>query len=451
MRSSVLSNERRQRLDELGFEWDPHESAWKEGYNHLTGYWNREGHCRVPQGHKEDGHPLGGWVREQRANADTLSDERRRLLDELGFVWEPHQKAWEQGLSYLKIYKDRAGHCKVSVHHKERGFPLGRWVSKQRGKVKSLSLEHRRCLDELGFIWSLLEGDWEEGFNYLRNYKDREGHCRVPAKYKENGFPLGQWVITQRSCADTISEERRKQLDNIGFIWDPREMDWEEGFSHLRSYRDREGHCRVPQSYMEHGYRLGQWVSVQRVRLNKITLSDEHRQRLDDLGFIWNVLEADWDEGFSYLKSYKDREGHCRVPTVYKENGFALGRWVSLQRSQKDDLTAERRQKLDDLGFVWNKRDYAWEVGFSHLRSYRDRVGHCRVPKDHKEDGYPLGQWVGKLRPWRADNGSSETLWAYWGQMVNLTSGYGTRVLFSPLHSRPATKRDRLTLSSDNQ
>jgi len=234
-------------------------------------------------------------------------------------------------------------------------------------------------------------------------YKDREGHCRVPIKHTENHYPLGQWVATQRSRAG--SPERHKQLDRLGFILDPLEADWEDGLNFLKSYKNREGHCRVPQRHKEDGYRLGQWVSVQRTKLN--TLSEKKRRRLDDLGFIWNILDADWEECFNLLNSYKDREGHCLVPTTYRENGFALGRWVSQQRSERKTLAAKRRQRLDDLGFVWNKLDNAWELGLSHLTRYRDRVGHCRVPKNYREDDYALGQWVINQRM-RASTLSSE-------------------------------------------
>ena len=198
------------------------------------------------------------------------------------------------------------------------------------------------------------------------------------------------------TLAGSISEERRSRLNSLGFVWGPLEADWEEGFSYLKVYRDREGHCRVPQKYKERGYPLGQWVSVQRARQN--ALSDKRRQRLDDLGFIWDILEANWDEGFGYLRSYKDREGHCRVPTSHKENGFSLGRWVSFQRSQKDDLTAERRQKLNDLGFVWNKLEETWDKGYGYLTAYKEREGHCRVPRAHMENGFALDTWVNNQR-----------------------------------------------------
>jgi hypothetical protein len=90
------------------------------------------------------------------------------------------------------------------------------------------------------------DNSWEA----LGAYKEREGHCRVPAKHFENGFGLGRWVDRQRQSKRnlSLSEERRQELDKIGFAWEPFEADWEEGFRFLTMYKEREGHCRVPQS-----------------------------------------------------------------------------------------------------------------------------------------------------------------------------------------------------------
>src|SRR5712671_5331398 len=65
---------------------------------------------------------------------------------------------------------------------------------------------------------------------------------------------------------------------------------WEEGFSHLKHFSDREGHCRVPRSYKAaDGYRLGQWVRVQRANEKRISL--DRRQRLEGLaGWEWEVV-----------------------------------------------------------------------------------------------------------------------------------------------------------------
>ena len=198
---------------------------------------------------------------------------------------------------------------------------------------ETLSEEQRRRLDELGFVWDVPEAAWEEGFSYLTIYRKREGHCRVPATYRENGYSLGPWVRTQRRNKETMSFEHRKRLDEIGFVWEPLEADWEEGFNYLTTYREREGHCRVPQGYKENAYSLGQWATMQRVK--RRTLSDARKQRLDQLGFVWNPSEEAWDKGYGYLTAYKAREGHCRVPADHTEDGYRLGKWVTVQRTNK--------------------------------------------------------------------------------------------------------------------
>jgi hypothetical protein len=75
----------------------------------------------------------------------------------LGFVWDPYQTSWDQGLNYLEIYKEREGHCCVPRHHNEIGFPLGQWVHHQRVRAKNgtISIERRKRLDALGFVWNV--------------------------------------------------------------------------------------------------------------------------------------------------------------------------------------------------------------------------------------------------------------------------------------------------------
>jgi hypothetical protein len=56
------------------------------------------------------------------------------------------------------------------------------------------------------------------------------------------------------------------------------------------------------------------------------------------------------------LVTYKEREGDCRVPQRHIENGFPLGTWASNQRAKKETMSVNRRQRLNDLGFVWREQ-----------------------------------------------------------------------------------------------
>jgi hypothetical protein len=191
-------------------------------------------------------------------------------------------------------------------------------VAVQRQKKDSLSKERRQRLDQLGFIWDPFESSWKEGFAALNQFKARENHCRVPTFHVEGTFRLGQWVSVQRQRRDTLPAERRELLDAIGFIWDPREQLWKDGFVALTQFKAREGHCRVPALYVEGNFKLGKWVTWQRQRID--TLSAEQKRRLDDIGFIWELLGEAWEKGFAALKQFKAREDHCHVPITHEEN-----------------------------------------------------------------------------------------------------------------------------------
>jgi helicase associated protein len=126
---------------------------------------------------------------------------------------------------------------------------------------------------------------------------------------------------------------------------------WERGFAALTKFRAREGHSCPSRRYVEGGFRLGQWVSVQ--RYCKDLLPIERKRRLDAIRFVWDARDYLWEQYFSALKKFKRWSGHCCVPTIYKEGDLKLGWWVATQRRNRKEMLAERRARLNKIGFVW--------------------------------------------------------------------------------------------------
>jgi Helicase associated domain len=209
-------------------------------------------------------------------------------------------------------------------------------------------------LDALGFVWDPLESAWEEGFAILKKFKAREGHCLVPALHCEGKFRVGGWVRSQRHRRSRLTAEQKQRLDALGFVWDPLESAWEEGFAILKKFKAREGHCLVPQNHIEESCRLGAWVTMQRTRKKKKQISDKRLKQLDDIGFIWDPHEERWEQAFAALGAFKTREGHCRVPRHHVEGTIGLGRWVEHQRENRVTMSPKHRRQLDDLGFIWD-------------------------------------------------------------------------------------------------
>ena len=242
---------------------------------------------------------------------------------------------------------------------------------------------------------------WMFWYGLLETFLEENGHCRVSQYDKTGKYPqLGKWASEQRQkrAKDKLEPDRRLRLEALpGWSWDPLSDLWEEGFSHLREFSKREGHCRVSHSYeCDDGYWLGQWVRIQRPARDKI--DPQRRLRLEALaGWSWGIFSDKWENGFSHLREFSEREKHSRVPDGCKsDDGFRLGQWVRVQRAAKDKLEPDRRLRLEALpGWSWDPLSDLWDEGFSHLREFSEREGHCRVVRTYCTDnGFPLGRWV---------------------------------------------------------
>ena len=144
------------------------------------------------------------------------------------------------------------------------------------------------------------------------------------------------WGSRQRKVKESLSIDRLKRLNDLGFVWDLSNEKWEEGFAHLVNFQELNGHCNVPRKHYVNGYNLGIWVGRQ--RNNKESISVARLQRLNDLGFVWDVADSVWEEGFNFLIAFKQQEGHCNVPKGYVVDGFNLGSWVNNQRVRKEKI-----------------------------------------------------------------------------------------------------------------
>ena len=213
-------------------------------------------------------------------------------------IVETSTASWEFNFGLLLRFVKREGHARVPAKHIEDGYKLGSWVDTQRAfyKKNSLASDRIQALQSVkGWVWDSREADWLEGFDYLKRFVKREGHARVPAKHIEDGFGLGNWVDRQRVSykRNSLAPDRIQGLQSVkGWIWDPLEADWLEGFDNLIRFERREKHARVPVDHIEDGFRLGQWVSVQRsfYKKKKNSLTPARIRALESVkGWVWDA------------------------------------------------------------------------------------------------------------------------------------------------------------------
>ena len=192
---------------------------------------------------------------------------------------------WDEIFNLLIEYKGRVGHCNVPRFHKVDGKNLGEWLSTQRNEKKRGTLDtvKEKQLEELGMVWDVLEYEWDENIKLLVEYKDREGQFNFSYNHIKDGKNLGNWLNTQRNekKRGTLDAVKEKQLEELGRVCDVFEYEWDENIKLLMAYKDREGHCNVPQDHKEDGKNLGEWLSSQR-KDEKRKFYIEREQKIED-------------------------------------------------------------------------------------------------------------------------------------------------------------------------
>lgn len=400
--AKTMLAERRHKLDALGFVWDRFELFWEEKFSQLVEFQKESSHCIIPQ--TEEYKDLYIWMSLQRNqyNSGKLREDRMIRLEEIGVVWDVRLSRWEERFVQLTLYKERFGDCDVP-HDWQENLQLGRWLSIQRREKKSGKLaDDRICkLESIGISWELLDEAWEQRFQELLAFKNEIGHCNVPSGWKDNP-QLAMWVRNQRNKKKNLTEERRKRLVAIGFIFDPNEAAWDEQLQALLSFKATNGHLNVPDGDSEFKGLVG-WIRNQRMFRKTGKLHPGREHKLTSNGFIWDPSEFEFESNFNLLVEFKQVNGHCNVPFRWEENPPFAG-WFEHQRAayQKGTLSKDRLSRLEELGLLLDPRSAQWEQRFAELEEFKRIHNHCRVPFKYPPNR-KLAQWVAQQRTARKE------------------------------------------------
>ncbi|UNB55482.1 DEAD/DEAH box helicase [Mycolicibacterium sp. YH-1] len=395
----TLPEDRKVRLLAIpGWITDVREFQWEEGFSHLVQYVAQEGDAHVhDEWVAEDGYRLGKWVGKQRSKWDKLTDGQRKRLSELpGWTQDAITARWETGYRLLQQYAAETGDANPPQDYVVEGFNLGIWVRTQRARWEFLSEERQELLRQIdGWMVDLLGEKWDRTCRMLEKYADENGTSAAKQTLLIDGVPVGRWVSKQRDRWDLLTDEQRARLKKLpGWTLDARGVWWEEAYQRLHEYVGQHG--SVPRGKLVYkGFRLGAWIINQKSRWD--TLTPERQQRLSMLaGWTLEAHQDRWEDGIQRLEDYAKANGTARLPNrKYIHNGFKLGGWADRQRDNWENLSEDRRSRLDALpGWVPNVKQAQWDEGYEYLLKYIEQNGDAAVPTGTVFDGYKLGQWV---------------------------------------------------------
>jgi len=399
-RRNRLRSDRTDRLNAIGFVWEPHEALWAERLQQLKAFTATNGHCDVPYSFPQMP-GLGRWLTSQRRakNRGDLPEDRLWQLEALGVSWDALQQKWDQKIAALIEFKSRYGHCNVPQRYADDSS-LAAWLPNQRLAYKRGTLAAGRVLqlERLGVEWDPDDANWYAQLEELKDFQKSEGHCNVPKLYDEKP-QLGIWLTNQRARKkrNQLSEEQIRLLEAAGIVWDALDESWAQKHKELEQFTARHGHSDVPTNYPPN-QSLARWLFAQRQMYAKGKLVSDRIIKLNALGVTWDPHERAWQDSYAELVAFKKRYGHCGVP-FGSDAHRQLWTWLGTQRQKKkkNQLADGRAKKLEALGVVWDPHEAEWQRQLIALAAFEREYGHCDVARSDGANA-SLAMWVGNQR-----------------------------------------------------
>ncbi len=257
----------------------------------------------------------------------------------------------------------------------------------------------KRLFDELE---RTLTASWDLLFAAAKEYAEENGDLLVPQSHvTEDGYHLGEWIVTQRRLHKTgqLSASKTLRLESIGMDWRGRnERCWEENLKAAEQYVNEHGALNP-----KGGTELQKWLNRMRMQHRQGLLTEEQEAALEKLGIVWDCTENSWMEKLDLMTAYFREHGDMNIPGTYvTEDGFQLGRWYCAMKRQYRDgsLSEEKKRQLEQAGILWSSVHLGrWTGHYQEAKAFYRANGHLNVPQSYTtEDGFHLAVWISDQR-----------------------------------------------------
>jgi hypothetical protein len=253
----------------------------------------------------------------------------------------------------------------------------------------------------------------------------RNVECKLYATPDLHACDDTESVSKDESTTSLLTSEQKEFLDSLdtqmygkAFI---------ERLRDLQEYKNKYGTCHVPKRYAGNPT-LGNWVNKSRQMYRKhqdgekSSMTPERIEVLNQIGFMWlgtsggadglqlppmspqQNRDRIWEKNYQQLKEYIDENGSL----ISLSGSTKLGVWAARQRreyqklklGEKANITQERVDKLNSIGFDWSPWDTKWQMRVNQLLEYKREHGDCLVPVQYPTNRQ-LGRWVSTQRKYR--------------------------------------------------
>ena len=338
-------------------------------------------------------------------------DEVRNCKELFGKLNDTLTATWDMYYECAQKYFNDNGNLEIPAKYiTEEGYALGSWIANQKairkGTINGKLTENQiNKLDSIHMIWEDYNDlNWSKHYHAAKQYYKEHGNLEVPSRYvNADGVSLGRWISSVRSWYNSgahkkyLQNDRVKQLEDIGMIWNAMDNSWEQNFKLAEQYYREHRNLDVPSNYKtKDGTHLGSWIGRQKQLHRTNSLSNDQIKKLNSIGMDWmDRVDRIWEKGFLEAKKYYEKYGDLNVPVKYEtDNLFSLGTWIQRQRNlyKNNKIGDDRIKRLTDIGMNWNPDN--WESRFKLVKQYYEEHGNINISQKEVIQGVWLGKWI---------------------------------------------------------
>lgn len=417
--------------------------TWHEARNHTTAH----GPLQPAAGFPSTSHNLGDWLYLQCTAYQALHPEQQHLLAQIGIdapaaaTARPRRRSLkasaEQALARARSYAAEHGHLAAPITTVHEGFRLGQWLSNQRGCHRGhrpLPANRVQALTAIDPWWC---PPWNIGWQRVYHRIRSAGSNRLPhhsfTSFAELDPADADWLRQQCATYDELHPDQQHLLTDIGLTPhmartardqaptahghrpDPR-RGFETALTHARAWHTEHGHLATPRDTRHDGYPLGMWLFSQRNRAKQRARASlppsPHLSKLAAIDPWWNPpWNLHWQRNYYRARNHVEAGKPFAPAELVPDPRTTLGSWITRACLRYDQLHPDQQHLLTLIGITPAvahariRRAHPWRTAVEHAQSYASIHGHLAVPRDTRQDGFPLGSWLSQLRYRTKTNG----------------------------------------------
>ena len=218
---------------------------------------------------------------------------------------------------------------------------------------------------------------WERNFKtFQENVTKKEGFFLFTIEDKREHDRIRGWILFQKENFVNLDKDKQSKIKSVvdkfeennpfsfELLLQKRTARWLERYFELKLYLEKNGKKFTFPGGDRNRTNLRKWLTHQKSQMRENKLLKQQEDLLLQLGVkpirtgrvktLKKIREDKWNAQFLDLKAYYESKGDFNVK---RNENYELAKWICNQRKayHKNTLTENRKQKLNEIKFVWEK------------------------------------------------------------------------------------------------